>query len=425
MKSLDLIRVLLVEDEEGDAYLVKIGLKQTKSALFEIIWARSMQAMRVELATGMFDVVLLDISLPDSEGLETIQTAKQLVADIPIVVLTGQADSDFALKALTAGAADYMVKGDFGFDGLSRIICYALARKEMETENNLLVTALTSAANAIIITDKNAIIKWANPAFYKLTGYAAYETIGRRPSELLKSDRQDDTFYQDMWRVLLSGENWRGEIINRRKDGSLYHEELNIASVKNSIGEITHFVGIKEDISERKNFEERLQKLASTDSLTGLFNRRVFMERLEQEIARYHRIGSGSAAILMLDLDFFKRVNDTFGHAMGDEVLKRLAAIMISNARHIDVTARLGGEEFAIILPSTDIEGAFCVADRIREQVAAETFVYEQQHLQITVSIGLTTLKNVDTSAEKVLIRADKALYVAKESGRNRTCVEH
>jgi diguanylate cyclase (GGDEF)-like protein len=127
----------------------------------------------------------------------------------------------------------------------------------------------------------------------------------------------------------------------------------------------------------------------------------------------------------MLDLDFFKRVNDTFGHAMGDEVLKRLAAIMISNARHIDVTARLGGEEFAIILPSTDIEGAFCVADRIREQVAAETFVYEQQHLQITVSIGLTTLKNVDTSAEKVLIRADKALYVAKESGRNRTCVEH
>jgi predicted signal transduction protein with EAL and GGDEF domain len=95
-----------------------------------------------------------------------------------------------------------------------------------------------------------------------------------------------------MWRVLLSGENWRGEIINRRKDGSLYHEELNIASVKNSVGEITHFVGIKEDISERKNFEERLQKLASTDSLTGLFNRRVFMERLEQEIARYHRIGS-------------------------------------------------------------------------------------------------------------------------------------
>jgi DNA-binding NtrC family response regulator len=134
----------------------------------------------------MFDVVLLDISLPDSEGLETIQTAKQLVADIPIVVLTGQADSDFALKALTAGAADYMVKGDFGFDGLSRIICYALARKEMETENNLLVTALTSAANAIIITDKNAIIKWANPAFYKLTGYAAYETIGRLSQRVVK-----------------------------------------------------------------------------------------------------------------------------------------------------------------------------------------------------------------------------------------------
>jgi PAS domain S-box len=184
------------------------------------------------LATSSFDVLLLDLSLPDSEGLATIQRARVMARGIPIVVLSGRGDTDFALTALEAGALDYMVKGDFGYDGLGRVVRYALLRTEMEARNNLLIAALEAAANGIVITDKEATVIWTNPAFSQLTGYSPEEALGNKTSELSKSGLHDKAFYQAMWAELLDGQHWRGELINKRKNGSLYHEELNIAPVK-------------------------------------------------------------------------------------------------------------------------------------------------------------------------------------------------
>ncbi len=419
--SLSVIRVLLIEDEAGDAYFAKNALTKKHIINFEIIWVQSLALAKDALIETCFDIVLLDLSLPDSQGLETVKMARQILGDIPIIVLTGCCDTEFALTTLKAGANDYMVKGDFGFDGLTRVIRHVLLRSEMEVHNLLLVAALNAAANAIVITDRDAHVKWSNPAFSQLTGYSLEEAMGKNISELVKSGLQEHSFYENMWQHLLAGKQWRGEVINKRKDGSLYHEELNIAPVKNHSGEIISFIGIKEDISERKYLEEILLTLANTDPLTGLFNRRVFLERLEQEAERVSRLGE-SVALLMLDLDFFKRINDTYGHAMGDEVLKQFSQIMKAHSRNIDVPARLGGEEFAILLLSTNKEAALMVAERLREQVAEIVIPHDKGDVRMTVSIGGALLSSGDNTGEIVLNQADSAMYKAKESGRNRTC---
>jgi two-component system, cell cycle response regulator len=416
-----LIRVLLVEDEAGDAQLVHIDLRKAQAGKFIVDWVESLNAAQQSLQEVNFDIVLLDLSLPDSEGLETIRKMRLLVGDTPIVVLTGHCDTDFALQALELGATDYVVKGNFGHDGLARAIRYALFRAEMEARNNLLVAALEAAANGIIITDKSATIKWVNSAFTRLTGYSAEEAVGKNPKQLVYSQSQDKTFYQTMWQDILQGKHWRGELINKRKNGSLYHEELSIAPVKDKRGEITHFIGIKDDITERKRIAEQLQKLANTDPLTELYNRRVFLEQLAQETARLARFKNLSAALLMIDLDHFKHVNDTYGHSTGDEVLRKFANIVRKTSRTIDLPARLGGEEFAILLPGANKNDAMAMAERLRQQVANTVIPYKKGEVRITISIGGAALSADDVGGDAVLNHADTALYQAKDAGRNQS----
>jgi PAS domain S-box-containing protein len=259
MHQIKTIHVLLVEDEANEAKLVKIKLQQSQSGLFDVTWAQSLKEAQHYLATASFDVLLLDLSLPDSEGLATVYSARVVAKNTPIVILSGQGDTDFALGTLEAGADDFMVKGDFGYDGLARVIRHTLLRTEMEARNTVLIAALEAAANGIVITDKDAAVIWANPAFSLLTGYSLEEVVGNKPSELVKSGLQDETFYQDMWATLLAGQQWRGELVNKRKNDSLYHEELSIAPVKNAAGETTHFISIKEDITGRKQADDMLR----------------------------------------------------------------------------------------------------------------------------------------------------------------------
>lgn len=412
------IRVLLVEDEASDAYLVRMSLRQAQSASFDVTWVDSLAIAQQQLSDDCFDVVLLDLSLPDSEGLATIKKVRLVAGEIPIVILTGRNDTDFSLTALEAGATDYIIKGDFGFDGLARIIRYALLRVEMEAHNRLLVAALNAAANGIIITDKDAVIKWANPAFSRLTGFSLDEAIGHKPNELIQSGAQDTEFYHEMWGQLLAGNHWRGEIINKRKDGSLYHEELSIASVKNSRGDITHFIGIKEDISERKNLEETVKQLAFYDPLTQLPNRRLLDERLKHGIETSRRIGN-KMAVLMLDLDKFKAVNDTLGHAAGDELLQQAAVRIKACLREVDTVARLGGDEFVVLMEDIEHpEHVARVANEIINTLKTPFKLIEKQFVTIGVSIGIAIYPSDGDNVEALLDNADTALYRAKDQGR-------
>ncbi|WP_274522022.1 sensor domain-containing diguanylate cyclase [Ectothiorhodospira lacustris] len=185
-------------------------------------------------------------------------------------------------------------------------------------------------------------------------------------------------------------------------------------------GKPLRMVGTITDISERKRMEQELREMATTDYLTGLANRRHFLERVTEELARLKRDGGHQAVVLLLDLDYFKAVNDTYGHSAGDAVIRHFARLMRDCLRRMDVPGRVGGEEFSVLLPDTDIDAALHLAERLRARVAEAPVQVDHQQIPVTVSIGLTLLTQADASPYAALQRADLALYRAKDRGRNR-----
>lgn len=213
-----------------------------------------------------------------------------------------------------------------------------------------------------------------------------------------------------MWETVLSGEKWRGELFNRRKDGSLYQEEMTITPVKNRGGEITHFIAIKLDITDRKQAEEQIRQLALTDPLTGLGNYRRLLDVLDSEMNRCDRTGR-SFAVLLLDLDGLKQMNDAHGHLVGSRALGRVADILKLHCRQIDTAARYGGDEFAVILPETEFEAAQHVAKRICHEVRNDGV-----HPPISVSAGVAIFPQDGKTIDELLAAADRALYRDKRS---------
>ncbi len=312
-------------------------------------------------------------------------------------------------------------------------------RARMRTEEQLRIqtVALEAAASGIIITDRNGSIRWANPAASAMSGYALDELIGSNP-RLLKSGQHSESFYRDLWSTVVAGKTWRGAIINRRKDGSLYHEEQTIAPVTTDGGEITHFIAIKQDVTRRVEAEqalsvaheeltrrlgeievlsEQLRAQAIRDSLTGLFNRRYLDEMLPRELARASR-GDLRLCAVMLDVDNFKRVNDSFGHEVGDRYLRELAEVLTSNSRTSDMVCRFGGEEFVVILPGAPLTIAERRADDWRARFSEA--VVEGGAQRCTLSGGVAEWRGPDEEPHSLLRRADEAMYDAKHAGRDR-----
>ncbi|UOA09142.1 response regulator [Methylobacter sp. S3L5C] len=217
---------------------------------FKVTWVRSLTEALKKIAEARFDILILDLSLPDSQGLSTINLALKAADSAAIIVLIDYDEIGFALTTLQAGAKDYILKGDSGYEGLIRVMRNVLNRADMETRNPLLVAALEATANAIIITNKDAVIEWINMSFTVLTGYSFKEALGKRPAELLKSGVHDLTFYQKMWQKLDKREHWQGEITNKNKDGSLYVADVDISPVFNKNGSLSGYVEIQRDITD-------------------------------------------------------------------------------------------------------------------------------------------------------------------------------
>ena len=255
--------ILIIEDDAGDFGLVKAEVRHvgptSGSPSPRLIWAKTLAEGLAAARTQLPDVVLLDLSLPDSFGVTTLDAAVAALPGVPIVVLTSSDDDALAITALERGAQDYLVKGQFDRYALNRALRFATVRRQMEQNLRLFKSALNSAADGVEITDSNGRIEWVNQAFMHFTGFTETEVIGRTPGEILKSGIHDQAFYQQMWETILSGQVWRGEVVNRRKDGSLYNEMLSIAPVIDADGVTRHFVATKQDITERKLFEQRLK----------------------------------------------------------------------------------------------------------------------------------------------------------------------
>jgi len=295
--------------------------------------------------------------------------------------------------------------------------------------------ALNATANAILITDVDGQIEWANPAFSQLSGYALSEVIGRNPRDLVRSGQHNQSYYQSLWKTILSKQTWRGEIINRRKDGSFYDEDMTITPMLDQAGEITHFVAIKQDISERKEAEAIIRNLAFYDTLTLLPNRRLLNERLTQALLASKR-NQRYGALMFLDLDNFKPLNDLHGHSVGDLLLIEVARRIKGCLREVDTVARFGGDEFVVLLTELDEDRAESgrqaesIAEKIRQTLAAPYILthaeedgtsHTVEH-RCTSSIGVALFTGQDARADDIMKWADAAMYQAKDAGRNQIC---
>jgi diguanylate cyclase (GGDEF)-like protein/PAS domain S-box-containing protein len=417
--------ILVADDVVENVRLLKNLLQD----LGNVVFARDGAEALVQIERHRPHIVLLDVAMPEVDGYEV---CRRLKADpdtrsIPVIFITAaDAERDEA-KGLALGAIDYIAKPFAPAIVRARVqnqLALVKANAELRAANDALrkyKAAVDSSSAGIVITDRDALVEYVNEAFTGLSGYAPVEVLGQTPA-LLKAFDPPGEAYEALVAAIQTGKSWRGELQTRRKDGSLSWEDIAVAPIADDAGNVTHFVAIKSDINTRKEMEEKLRELAVTDPLTGAANRRRFMELGEQEFHRVRRTHE-PLCLLMLDIDHFKRINDTRGHPAGDAVIRALATIAKQTVRSIDTVARLGGEEFGVLLPLTDIHGAGELAERLREVIAETPVPWENDPIGFTASIGVAQLSDGTRNFDALMADADAALYRAKHGGRNRVAL--
>ncbi|MEJ2653774.1 MAG: diguanylate cyclase [Acidihalobacter sp.] len=287
------------------------------------------------------------------------------------------------------------------------------------SQRNLRLTekVIENSLEGVVITNADGVIEQVNPAFTRLTGYTQEEAVGQRPS-LLSSGRHDKTFYSAMWDSINRFGHWQGEIWNRRKNGEIYPELLTITAINGEGGALEHYAALFSDISEIKKTEQQIRHLAYYDPLTDLPNRRLFYDRLSMAIAHAHRHHQ-QLAVMFVDLDRFKNINDTLGHNIGDNMLEHVAQRLRRCVREDDTVARTGGDEFLILLPDTPhYDDAANTARRIVDELTRPVHAAGRE-LVLTCSIGIAFYPEDGDNLDTLIKNADIAMYRAKERGRN------
>ncbi|MDQ6967739.1 MAG: diguanylate cyclase [Mariprofundaceae bacterium] len=294
-------------------------------------------------------------------------------------------------------------------------------QKKAERELRLAAKVMDTVSNAIMVLDMQGNIQLVNPAFSRITGYQAEEVLGKNP-RILQSGRQSKEFYQQMWKGILDEGYWEGEIWNRRKNGTIYPEWLIITTIKDKHNDILHYVSTFLDITERKDFEVKLEYLANHDPLTELPNRLLFIDRLSHAMEVSKRSKS-KTALIFIDIDGFKLVNDTHGHNVGDALLQEIATRLQGCVRTSDTVARVGGDEFVMIIENiSDIDRAINIAEKAL-LLMRKTFIIDDLECQVGASLGLSIYPDDSEDLDELTKQADAAMYHAKKSGRNRISI--
>jgi diguanylate cyclase (GGDEF)-like protein/PAS domain S-box-containing protein len=424
------LAVLIVEDSESDAQLI---IRLLRKAGYEVVseQVETAEQMRSVVEKQTWDIVISDYSLPQFDGHAALELLKEKQQDIPFIVVSGAIGEETAVAMMKAGAHDYLMKGNLArlAPAVARELGQAQVRREQKrTEDQLrqLSRAVEHSPASIVITDIDGSIEYVNPKFTAVTGFTLDEVAGKTPPYTFGSGEMPPEIRSEHERTLRSGKEWRGEMLNRRKDGTRYWESVSISPIVDANGIITHFVAVSEDITARKETEEKIQRLnagleqlAMTDYLTNLYNRRYFMQRGTEEFKRARR-NNQPLSLLMMDIDHFKKVNDTYGHEAGDMALQQVAAVLKSSLREIDILGRMGGEEFAVLLPGTSLHEAAILAGRVRQTIADMSVEMPGALLSITISVGAAVIIDEMTCIDDILRSADASMYLAKRHGGNR-----
>lgn len=327
---------------------------------------------------------------------------------------------------LQAGQHSHAVVMDANGEFVGILSEYSLAEKLLLQQQaelqryHLAHEVFQATSEGIMVIDPQLRIVQVNPAFTETTGYTAEEALGQTP-RLLASGRHDPAFYAEMWQALNERGAWSGEIWNRRRNGEVYPEWLNINVIRNAAGEVQNYVGVFSDVTHFKSIQDRLHELAFYDPLTNLPNRKLLYDRLEQAVMRSRRKGS-RFALLFIDLDRFKDVNDSLGHGFGDKILIEAANRLRKLARESDTVARLGGDEFTLILPDAPEDWQLAgIANRVLAALS-QPIEAEGRKVFLSASVGIARYPNDGQGVEELLRHADTAMYRAKADGRNRFC---
>ena len=292
---------------------------------------------------------------------------------------------------------------------------------EQARQAELSESVFVTAAEAIFITDTQTRIIRVNPAFTRLTGFSQSAVVGHG-ADILKTGRQDVAFQEAMWRALGDSGHWAGEMSGRAADGHTYTVWNSINSIRDSAGKAIYYVAIQTDLTPLREAQSKIQLLASYDSLTGLPNRALFADRIKQMLLHAHRHGR-SFAVMYMDLDHFKEVNDSLGHQVGDDLLKAVAQRLLGALRSEDTVARMGGDEFVVLMPSISRDDAVSAAEKLLQLVHAPMGLGLMTNYQPMASLGIAVFPEDGTTAELLLRNADTAMYAAKVAGRNRVAV--
>jgi diguanylate cyclase (GGDEF)-like protein/PAS domain S-box-containing protein len=423
-KSINVL--LLVEDSPGDARLLREMLTdQDGPHRTEVTHVESMADAEMQLGKRKFDIVLLDLGLPDAQGLGSLRRARAVASRVPMVVLTGYDDEALAAEALQEGAQDYLIKGQIDPRGLLRALRYAVERKALEealfNEKERAQVTLNCIGDAVICTDIAGNITFLNIVAEKMTGWRREEAAGRPMADVLQIMNTETR--EIIPNPMEAAVECNGTVhlpsnsILIRRDGFETPIEDSVAPIHDREGHADGAVVVFRDVSSARAMALQMIHSAHHDFLTGLPNRMLLSDRVNQVIALAHRHGK-KVAILFLDLDGFKHINDSLGHAVGDKLLQSITECLVSCVRGSDTVSRQGGDEFVILLSEVEHSEDAAITARRMLNAVAEVHPVGQHNLHITTSIGVSVFPDDGEDAETLIKNADTAMYQAKENGR-------
>jgi diguanylate cyclase (GGDEF)-like protein/PAS domain S-box-containing protein len=411
--------ILLVDDLAANLHILVAALK-TNFRLKTATNGASALAL-LKMRTDLPKLVILDVKMPGMSGLEVLRRMRDdpYTADIPVIMVSADISEQNEITGLNLGADEYLVK-PISKDALIIRVRNLILRNAEQSKLRLAAHVFNYSGEAIMITDRNNTILDVNAAFTKLTGYDNADVLGCNP-KLLSSGRTTREEFRVFWAAILKNGFWQGEMWDRRKDGSVYPKMMTVSVVRDRVGDIEYYLANFVDISSYKASEQRIEYLAHHDPLTGLPNRLHLQIYLEQAMLIATR-RTEQLAVMFLDLDRFKNVNDTLGHAVGDELLIQVAARLKSCVRNYDTVARLGGDEFVVILRGQNIAtDAVIVARKINLHLS-QPFLIGARTLRTSASIGIALYPDNAEQIGDLMKNADQAMYFAKAEGGNMFC---
>ena len=414
------LNLLVIEDSESDFLLVERHLEQ-HGLVADCLRVATLEQLGQALEQGGIDAVLLDYHVPGLEIQDSLARIRAGAPELPVILLSGSIGEEAAVELLKQGVWDFVLK-----DRLARLVpairrslrevAQQAARATAEEQMRLAAVAFENTLEGIVVADAQHRIMSVNRAFSEITGHVSERILGKDLG-VLGSDRKEGGFGEKMWAWLNEHGSWHGEIWSRRQGGHIYAAWFNMTAVRNPGGQVTHYIGVLTDISERKAAQARIEHLAHHDPLTDLPNRALLADRLGLAVTLAQR-SEHPVGVLFVDLDHFKHINDSLGHSIGDRVLIEVARRLVSCVRASDTVARLSGDEFVVLLPeASGVEGVARVVASIMESIA-EPFQINGHGLRLSASIGVSLFPRDGREGSALLTSADHAMYHAKAAGR-------